>query len=69
MVHTVRNTLKSKDMKSFASELKTMYNALSEDEGQKARDRVVEKWSAKYPASMKRWIENRDVVAPIFKFS
>ena len=46
-----------------------MYNALSEDEGQKARDRVVEKWSAKYPASMKRWIENRDVVAPIFKFS
>ena len=23
----------------------------------------------KYPASMKRWIENWDVVAPIFKFS
>ena len=46
MVHMVRNTLKylaSKDMKSFASELKTMYNAVSEDEGQKARQRVVEK--------------------------
>ena len=72
MVHMVRNTLKyvaSKDMKSFAADLKTIYNAVSEDEGQKARDRVVEKWSAKYPNSMKRWIENWDVVVPIFKFS
>ena len=70
MVHMVRNTLKSKDMKSFASDLKTtIYNAVSEDEGLKARDRIVEKWSAKYPASMKRWIENWDVVVPIFKFS
>ena len=72
MVHMVRNTLKyvaSKDMKSFAADLKTIYNAVSEDEGQKARDRVVEKWSSKYPNSMKRWIENWDVVVPIFKFS
>ena len=56
MVLMVGNTLKyvaSKDMKSFASALKTtIYNAVSE-----------------YPASMKRWIENWDVVAPIFKFS
>ena len=68
----VRNTLKyvaSKDMKSFATDLKTIYNAASEGEGLKARDRVVEKWSAKYPNSMKRWIENWDVVVPIFKFS
>ena len=72
MVHMVRNTLKyvaSKDMKSFAADLKSIYNAACEDEGLKARDRVVEKWSAKYPASMKRWIENWDVVVPIFKFS
>ncbi len=57
MVHMVRNTLKYvalKDMKSFASDLKTIYNAVSEDAGQKARERTVEKWSAKYPASMKR---------------
>ena len=72
MVHMVRNTLKyiaSKDMQSFASDLKTMYNAVSEDEGQKARERIVEKWSAKYPASMKRRIGNRDAVVSIFKFS
>ncbi|MBQ5472635.1 MAG: IS256 family transposase [Treponema sp.] len=72
MVHMVRNTLKyvaSKDMKSFAADLRTIYNAVSEEEGQKARDKVVEKWAAKYPNSMKRWIENWDVVVPIFKFS
>lgn len=72
MVHMVRNTLKyvaSKDMKAFAADLRTIYNAASEEEGQKARDRVVEKWSSKYPNSMKRWIENWDVVVPIFKFS
>ena len=69
MVHSILKYVASKDMKSFASELKTMYNVVSEDEGQKARERVVEKLSAKYPAFMKRWIENWDVVVPIFKFS
>ena len=72
MVHMVRSSLKyvaSKDMKSVASDRKTIYNAASEGEGQKARQRVVEKGSTKYPASMKRWIENWDVVVPIFKFS
>ena len=36
MVHMVRNTLKyvaSKDMKAFAADLRTIYNATSEDEG------------------------------------
>ena len=49
MFYMVRNTLKyvaSKDMKSFASDRKTIYNAVSEDEGLKARDRIVEKCSA-----------------------
>ncbi len=42
---------------------------MSEEEGRKALDRVVEKWASKYPNSiMKRWIEKWDVVVPIFKF-
>ena len=39
----VRNTLKyvaSNDMKSFAADLRTIYNAASEDEGQKVRARI-----------------------------
>ena len=57
----------SKDMKSFAVDLKTIYNAISEEEGRKALNRVSEKWSPKYPHAMKRWYDNWDVVTPIFK--
>ena len=32
-------------------------------------ERVMEKWTAKYPNSMKRWKDNRDAISPIFKFS
>ena len=72
MVHMVRNTMKyvpSKDMKPFAADLRTIYNAVSEEEGRKALDRVKEKWSGKYPNALKRWYDNWDVVTPIFKFS
>ena len=59
MVHMVRSSLKyvaSKDMKSVASDRKTtIYNAVSEDERQKARQRVVEKWSGKSFTPRMRW--------------
>ena len=31
--------------------------------------RVTEKWTSKYPNSMKRWYDNWDAITPIFKFS
>ena len=34
-----------------------------------ALDRVTEKWTAKYPNSMKRWYDNWDAITSIFKFS
>ena len=34
-----------------------------------ALDRLTEKWTPKYPNSMKRWKDNWDAVSPIFKFS
>ncbi len=43
LVHQVRNTLKyvpDKDRKAFAKDLKTIYNAPSEEDGRKALDRV-----------------------------
>ena len=32
-------------------------------------ERVTEKWTPKYPNSMKRWKDNWDAISPIFKFS
>ena len=72
IVHQVRNTLKyvaDKDKKSFAKDLKTIYQAPTEAMGAEARDQVAEKWNDKYPNAMKSWFKNWDVITPIFKFS
>ena len=72
LVHQVRNTLKhvaDKDRKAFAKDLKTIYNAPSEQEGRKALDEVTATWEEKYPRAMKRWYDNGDAISPIFKFS
>ena len=68
----VRNTLKyvsDKDRKAFATDLKTIYHAANEEKALEALEKVTEKWTPKYPNSMKRWHDNWDVVSPIFKFS
>lgn len=72
IVHQVRNTLKyvaDKDRKEFATDLKTIYHAVNEQKAIEARDKVTEKWSEKYPNSMKSWTTNWDAISPIFKFS
>ena len=72
LVHQVRNTLKyvsDKDRKAFAKDLKTIYNAPSEQEGREALDEVTAAWEDKYPRAMKRWYDNWDAISPIFKFS
>ncbi len=68
----MRNTLKyvaDKDRKPFATDLKTIYQAPTEEGALEALERVTEKWSEKYPNSMKSWRQNWDAVSPIFKFS
>ena len=72
IVHQVRNTLKyvaDKDRKPFANDLKSIYQAPSEEQALEALERVTEKWSVKYPNSMKSWKQNWDAICPIFKFS
>ena len=72
IVHQVRNTLKyvpDKDRKAFAADLKTIYQAVGEKKALAALEHVTEKWTPKYPNSMKRWKDNWDAISPIFKFS
>ena len=51
------------------SDLKTIYQAADEQKALATLERVTEKWTPKYPNSMKRWKDNWDAVSPIFKFS
>lgn len=72
IVHQVRNTLKyvaDKDRKPFANDLKTIYQAPSEEQALESLERVTKTWSVKYPNSMKSWKQNWDAICPIFKFS
>ena len=72
IVHQVMNTLKyvaDKDRKPFANDLKTIYHAPSEEQALEALEKVREKWSVKYPNSMRSWKQNWDAICPIFKFS
>ena len=57
IVHQVRNTLKyvpDKDRKTFATDLKTIYHASTEEKAREALDIVNDKWTPKYPNAMKR---------------
>jgi transposase-like protein len=72
IVHQVRNTLKyvsDKDKKEFATDLKLIYHAPSEEVGYETMVRVTDKWQKHYPNAMKSWSTNWDVISPIFKFS
>lgn len=72
IVHQVRNTLKyvgEKNKKELANDLKTIYQAPSEDTALEAIDRVTEKLEDDYPNAMRSWCKNWDVISPIFKFS
>ncbi len=72
IVHQVRNTLKYvsyKDKKEFASDLKSIYLAVTEAQALENLDKVSEKWEEKYPNSISSWYQNWDVLTPIFKFS
>ncbi len=72
IVHQIRNTLRyvaHKDKKSFASDIKTIYQASNEVKALEALEKVADKWEEKYPNSMRSWEKNWDAISPIFKFS
>jgi transposase-like protein len=72
IVHMVRSTLlrvPHKHKKEFASDLKAIYHAPDEASGHANMLEAKERWDKLYPNAMKRWVENWDVVCPIFKFS
>ena len=63
IVHQIRNSLKFvsyKDRKELASDLKPIYQAVTEDEAQSALEYFEEKWGKQYPQIAKSWYNNWD---------
>jgi transposase-like protein len=72
IVHMVRNTLlhvAHKYKKAFANDLKTIYHAPDEGAAYANMLEVKAKWDKIYPNAMQRWVDNWDVICPIFKYS
>lgn len=72
IVHMVRNSLRYvswKDRKAVARDLKMIYTAVTEEEGEKSLTAFEEKWDEKYPLIGKSWRNNWTRVIPFFAYS
>lgn len=52
-----------KNGKPFCADLKPIYQAPAEEKTLEAMERVTEKWSEKYPNSMRSWKQNWDAIS------
>lgn len=71
IVHQIRNTLKFvsyKHRKEYAKDLKSIYQAINEEQALKALDEVKEKWNKFYHGSMDSWYDNWDNIAPMYSY-
>jgi len=71
VVHQVRNSLRyiaEKDKKPFMADLKTVYQALSKEEGYEKLILLDEKWGKKYPVPIQSWYANWENLSTFFRF-
>ena len=71
IVHMVRNSLKFvpwKDYKAVTSDLKSIYQSITEQEASMELDRFAEKWDGKYPQISKSWRSNWENLITIFDY-
>ena len=71
IIHQIRASMRYvnyKDMKQFASDLKAIYNSVTEEA---ALDNLLEfkaKWGKKYPAAIKSWENNWDILSTFYVY-
>ena len=71
IVHMVRNSLRFvpwKDYKAVTADLKTIYQAKTEDQALQQLDSFEKAWGEKYPQIIKSWQDNWDNVATLFQY-
>ena len=72
IVHQIRNSLKYvpyTDKKELANDLKTVYQASTEEIAYTNLLELDEKWKSRYPGAIQSWIDNWEVLSVFFKFS
>lgn len=71
IVHMVRNSLRFvsyKNKKELSADLKSIYQAATEEQGRKNLENFSEKWDKKYPLISKSWKENWASLSTFFGY-
>jgi putative transposase len=70
-VHMVRNSIRYvpwKDYKAVTADLKTIYQASTEDIALKALDDFIERWDEKYPQISRSWKAHWENLNTLFQY-
>ena len=71
IIHQIRSSTKFasyKDIKKLMSDLKTVYQAINEDEALNNLMKFKETWGKTYPSCVKSWEENWDILSTFFAY-
>jgi transposase-like protein len=58
-----------KDMKEFAKDIKSIYQAPTQEAALKGLNALKEKWSEKYPLAINVWEKNFDRISTMYQFT
>ena len=71
IIHQIRSSTKFvsyKDIKKLMSDLKTVYQAINEEEALNNLMKFKETWGKNYPSCVKSWEENWDILSTFFAY-
>ena len=71
IIHQLRSSMKYvnyKDMKQFAADLKLVYTSVTEEAAMNSLMSLKERWGNKYPAAIKSWEDNWDILSTFFAY-
>lgn len=71
VIHMIRNSLKympHKYSKEFVGDLKKIYQASTEEKGEREALQLEEKWGKRYPLAVRPWMNNWENLKTFFKF-
>jgi putative transposase len=57
-----------KDRKAFCADLKAIYTAPTLEAAELAREQLEEKWESRYPASVRVWKDNWELIVTFFRY-
>jgi putative transposase len=71
IVHMIRGSLRFvswKDRKAVTGDLKTIYQAATEEQAQANLERFTQKWDGRYPTISRSWRANWQRISPFFAY-